>query len=37
MRDLGITPRKQVLKCLEVAEKYLKNVSLGNNFLLGFT
>jgi len=37
MRDLGITPRKQALKCLEVAEKYLKNVNLGNKFLLGFT
>jgi pyruvate formate lyase activating enzyme len=35
MRDLGITPRKQVLKCLEVAKKYLKRVNLGNKFLLG--
>jgi pyruvate formate lyase activating enzyme len=37
MRDLGITPRKQALKCLEVAKKYLENVNLGNKFLLGFT
>ncbi|MFX1309418.1 MAG: radical SAM protein [Promethearchaeota archaeon] len=36
MRDLGITPRKQVLKCLDVAQKYLKRVNLGNKFLLGF-
>ncbi|MFX1380160.1 MAG: radical SAM protein [Promethearchaeota archaeon] len=37
MRDLGITPRKQALKCLEVAKQYLKNVHLGNKFLLGFS
>ncbi|UCC19866.1 MAG: radical SAM protein [Promethearchaeota archaeon] len=37
MRDLPITPKKQALKCLEVAEKYLKNVNLGNKFLLGFS
>ena len=37
MRDLGITPREQALKCLEIAEKYLENVNLGNKFLLGFT
>ncbi len=37
MRDLGITPRKQALKCLKVAEKYLENVNLGNKFLLGFS
>ncbi|MFX1593601.1 MAG: radical SAM protein [Promethearchaeota archaeon] len=36
MRDLGITPRKQVLKCLDVAQKYLKRVNLGNKFLLGY-
>ncbi len=35
MRDLGITPRKQALKSFEVAKKYLKNVNLGNKFLLG--
>jgi len=37
MRDLGITPREQALKCLEVAEKYLENVNLGNKFLLGLS
>ncbi len=36
MRDLGITPRKQALKSLDIAKKYLKNVNLGNKFLLGF-
>ena len=35
MRDLGITPRRQVLKSLEIAKKYLKRVNLGNKFLLG--
>jgi pyruvate formate lyase activating enzyme len=35
MRDLGITPRKQALKSLELAKKYLKKVNLGNKFLLG--
>ncbi len=34
MRDLGITPRKQVEKCLEIAKEYLENVHLGNQFLL---
>jgi pyruvate formate lyase activating enzyme len=37
MRDLGITPRKQALKSLDIAKKYLKNVHLGNKFLLGFS
>ncbi|MFX1238955.1 MAG: radical SAM protein, partial [Promethearchaeota archaeon] len=37
MRDLGITSRKQALKSLEVAQKYLKNVNLGNKFLLELT
>ncbi|MFX1502461.1 MAG: radical SAM protein [Promethearchaeota archaeon] len=37
MRDLGITPRKQALKCLDVANKYLKYVHLGNKFLLGIS
>ncbi|MFX0001442.1 MAG: radical SAM protein [Candidatus Hodarchaeota archaeon] len=37
MRDLGITPRKQVEKSLSVAKKYLENIHLGNKFLLGFT
>ena len=34
MRDLPITPKKQVLDCLKTAKKYLKNVHLGNQFLL---
>ncbi len=37
MRDLPITPRKQAMKCLEVAQKYLEKVNLGNKFLLGFS
>ncbi|MFX0069645.1 MAG: radical SAM protein [Candidatus Hermodarchaeota archaeon] len=37
MKDLPITPRKQAEKCLEVAKKYLKNVHMGNKFLLGFS
>ncbi|MFW9819703.1 MAG: hypothetical protein ACFFE5_08845 [Candidatus Thorarchaeota archaeon] len=37
MRDLGITPRKQALKSLDVAKKYLKNVHLGNKFLLPYS
>ncbi|GAH31845.1 unnamed protein product, partial [marine sediment metagenome] len=37
MKDLPITPRKQAEKCLEVAKIYLKNVNLGNKFLLGFS
>ncbi len=37
MWDLGITPQKQALKSLDVAKKYLKNVHLGNKFLLGFS
>jgi len=37
MKDLPITPKKQVEKCLKVAKEYLKNVHLGNKFLLGFT
>ncbi|MHA2035204.1 MAG: radical SAM protein [Promethearchaeota archaeon] len=35
MRDLRVTPRNQVLECLEVAKKYLKRVNIGNKFLLG--
>jgi len=27
MKDLPITPRKQAIKCLEIAKKYLKNVN----------
>ncbi|MFX0058454.1 MAG: radical SAM protein [Candidatus Hodarchaeota archaeon] len=37
MRDLPITPKKQALRCLETAQKYLENVNLGNKFLLGFS
>jgi pyruvate formate lyase activating enzyme len=37
MRDLPITPKKQAKNCLETAKKYLKNVHLGNKFLLGFS
>ncbi|MFX1314594.1 MAG: radical SAM protein [Promethearchaeota archaeon] len=37
MRDLGITPKEQALKCLKVAKKYLDNVNLGNKFLLQFS
>ncbi|MHA1688841.1 MAG: radical SAM protein [Promethearchaeota archaeon] len=36
MKDLPITPRDQVEKCLQVAKKYLKNVHVGNMFLLQF-
>jgi len=35
LRDLGITPRKQALKSLDVAKRYLERVNLGNKFLLG--
>jgi len=34
MRDLPITPRKQVEKCYLAAKKHLKNVNIGNIFLL---
>jgi len=34
MKDLPITPKNEALKCLSVAKKYLKNVNLGNKFLL---
>ena len=34
MKDLPITPKKEVYKCVEIAEKYLKNVNLGNQHLL---
>ena len=36
MRDLPITPKEQALECLEIAQKYLNNVHLGNQFLLRF-
>lgn len=34
MHDLPITPKKQAYKSLEVAQKHLENVHLGNQFLL---
>ena len=37
MNDLPITSRNQANKCFEIAKKYLKNVNLGNKFLLGFS
>lgn len=37
MKDLPITPRRQAVKCLEIAKEYLKNVNLGNEFLLGLS
>jgi pyruvate formate lyase activating enzyme len=37
MRDLPITPKKEAYKCVDVAEKYLKNVNLGNKHLLLFS
>ncbi|MHA1916124.1 MAG: radical SAM protein [Promethearchaeota archaeon] len=37
MRDLGITPQNQALKCLKTAQKYLGRVHLGNKFLLGLS
>ncbi|MBM4240511.1 MAG: radical SAM protein [Euryarchaeota archaeon] len=30
MRDMPVTPKKQTLKCLEEAQKHLKNVNIGN-------
>jgi len=36
MKDLPITPSTQAENCLNVAKKYLKNVHLGNKFLLNF-
>ncbi len=37
MKDLPITPRKQVDQCINAAKKYLNRVNLGNKFLLGFS
>ncbi len=34
MKDLPITPKEEALKCLATAKQYLKNVNLGNQFLL---
>ncbi len=36
LRDLPITPLKQVKDCLEIAKNYLQNVHLGNEHLLSF-
>jgi len=36
LRDLPITPKRQVLRCYETAKRYLKNVHIGNLFLLRF-
>ena len=36
MRDLPITPKKQVYGCYEAAKKYLDNVNIGNRHLLGY-
>ncbi|MFQ5711561.1 MAG: radical SAM protein [Candidatus Geothermarchaeales archaeon] len=35
MRDLPITPLRQVQDCLSAAKKYLKGVDIGNKHLLG--
>ncbi len=35
MSDLPVTPKNQVQACYEVAKKHLKNVNIGNLFLLG--
>ncbi len=35
MKDLPVTPKRQALQCLKVAQKHLSNVNLGNRFLLG--
>ncbi|TXT59221.1 MAG: hypothetical protein BAJALOKI2v1_240049 [Promethearchaeota archaeon] len=37
MQDLPYTSKKHAYRCLEVAEKHLKNVHLGNQFLLAFS
>ncbi len=34
LRDLPITPREQVYECYRAAKKHLKNVNVGNLFLL---
>lgn len=34
LRDLPITPKQQVEECYKAAKKYLKNVHVGNLFLL---
>ncbi len=35
LRDLPITPREQVKRCYDAAKKYLDNVNIGNQQLLG--
>ncbi len=35
MRDLPVTPKKQVEECYHIAKKHLKNVHVGNLHLLG--
>jgi pyruvate formate lyase activating enzyme len=37
LKDLPITPEKQVRECLERAKRYLKRVHLGNRHLLQFS
>jgi pyruvate formate lyase activating enzyme len=37
MRDLPVTPVKQVKLCYEAAKKHLKNVNIGNIHLLGLS
>ena len=37
MRDLGITPKKQAERSLEIAKRYMKNVHMGNKYLLRFS
>ncbi|MEM2848881.1 MAG: radical SAM protein [Candidatus Bathyarchaeia archaeon] len=36
MRDLPVTPMEQVVKCYRVAKSHLKNVHIGNLYLIGF-
>lgn len=35
LKDLPVTPKNQVIECYRRAKKYLKNVNIGNLFLLG--
>lgn len=36
LKDLPITPKKQVFECYKAAKKHLKNVYIGNLHLLSF-
>ncbi len=36
LNDLPITPKAQVERCYRTAKKYLKNVNIGNKFLLAY-